>query len=147
MERLQKKKICKIEKCKWVAKKFMKWRIKECRMQINELFLEMRNSAQRSINFSWNAKTKICKIFCKNWKNLLLTMLILTCTNYISQPEDNFFNMKSETIIVSDIKLFSKNDCSSTIHFFSPKQTSMSHNTINCPWYQKLKIAKSWNLE
>ena len=35
-------------------------------------------------------------------------MLILACTKYISWSESNFFNIKSETIIVSDIKLFSK---------------------------------------
>ena len=49
-----------------------------------------------------------CEVLSKNWKTLHLAMLTLACANYISQPENNFFNMKSETIIISDIKLFSK---------------------------------------
>ena len=81
---------CGIKECE-STNCFRKCGIKDCDPSI---FREMRN--------------KNCEVLSKNWKNLHLAMLILACTNYISQPENNFFNMKSETIIISDIKLFSK---------------------------------------
>ena len=55
--------------------------------------------------FFVKCETKNCEVLSKNWKKLHLTMLILACTNYINYPENNFFIMKSDTIIISDIKL------------------------------------------
>ena len=126
----------------WERKKYAK--LKNANQLIVFGNAELKTAIHR---FFVKCENKNCEVLSKNWKNLHFTMLISACTNYTSWYESNFFNMKSETIIVSDIKLFSNNDGSRSIHFFSPKQTSMSHNTINCPWYQKSKIAKSWNLE
>ena len=47
-------------------------------------------NAELKIAIHWffvKFENKNCEVLCKNWKNLHLTMLILACTNYISQPE------------------------------------------------------------
>ena len=124
----------------WERKKYAK--LKNANQLIVFGNAELKTAIHR---FFVKCENKNCEVLSKNWKNLHFTMLILACTNYISWSESNFFNMKSETIIVSDIKLFSKKKTKSlekrfrSIHFLSiPSKKNKKTTTTTT-------TTKNWN--
>ena len=127
----------------WERKKYAK--LKNANQLIVFGNAELKTAIHR---FFVKCENKNCEVLSKNWKNLHFTMLILACTKYISWSESNFFNIKSETIIVSDIKLFSKKKTKfleksfRSIHFLSI--TSKKTTTTTTKTETKIKNYVTW---